>query len=214
MTATAMAPVTFSTTPAPNKNAETLEALRNLLYSDDKPKWFKTIDALLLSYLVLRMADDHEIFDSQHTLATRFGCDTRTISASVKRLKSHGWVTSRSRKYTSSALAINRAMLPQERTRRLLPSDDAKELAEDALNVLRQLNPKRRYTKAAITREVINAERIIGHCGSYEVAFEVVKFALMSDRWHERVKRVGLHAVNMNCAKIRAELSRQGGAKM
>lgn len=207
--------VAWSPVPAPvrvDRHAETLSALRNLLFSDDRPKWFKTVDGLLLSYLILRMADDHEIFDSQHTLAMRFGCDKRTISASIERLKNHGWISSRRRRYASSALSVNLDALPQS-TPRLPPSEEAKELAKQVVEALKTVRPKRRYTQAAVDREVINAARIIESCGgNVEEAFEVVNFGLTSDKWRKRALG-GLYFVNMNCSKIRADYLSQEGQK-
>jgi DNA-binding MarR family transcriptional regulator len=67
--------------------------LRSLYFAESKPKKLTPTDLALLTYLLLRETEDHFIYDSQETLGARLGCDRRTVSASIKRLKKLGWVT-------------------------------------------------------------------------------------------------------------------------
>jgi hypothetical protein len=64
----------------------TITMLQNLFFSETKPAELKPVDLSLLTYLILRRAEDHYIHDSQLTLANRLGCERQAIRDGIGRL--------------------------------------------------------------------------------------------------------------------------------
>lgn len=73
------------------------EVLINLYSNEDKPATITPLDIAVISYLVLRKAFDHEIYDSQSTLAMRLATDYKAVKRSLARLDTLGWITYRGR---------------------------------------------------------------------------------------------------------------------
>ena len=91
---------------SPLSDTATLELIRGFLRAP-KPEAAAPIDICLTIHLLNRKAVDHEIADSQLTLAQCFATDVTTVGRSLKRLQKLGWGTALKRRGRTSLLAVN-----------------------------------------------------------------------------------------------------------
>jgi len=179
-----------------------VEQLLNLYTSEEHPSKLQPIDIALVTYLVLRRTHDHEIFDSQLTIAQRLCSDRRAVAHSFDRLKSIKWISVRKRgRGMTDAIALNVESLPATRKLRQKITPEARELAERYQLALRALGP-RRFTKNWLSRQAANAQIILGFCdGNLELARRLVGFAIRKSR-HQKKARISLYHARMVWSRI------------
>ena len=204
------------------------DRLRDLYFSERKPKDLTPTDMALLTYLLLRESEDHFIFDSQETIGARLGCDRRTVAKSIERLETLGWPTvneqwewnpKKRRKtramYAPSGLSVNLDRLPAsgDRATRNKPSDDAKDLAAQHGAILVQNGVGSRYKRSPrrfTTHQEQAAQRLIDECGSSpEAAAETFNFALNHPA-HKKAALTSLYAVRRRLGRIREDMESAG----
>ena len=197
-----------------NRN-QTVNLLQNLLFSENKPPQLRPVDLLLLTYLVVRQTEDHFIYDSHLTLASRLGCERGTIADSIKRLSGIGWITTEepwqwnpnTKRKTRSigktvGLSINLDKLPraQDKTPHPRPSPDALDLAKwhTALLIKNGVGGKTRY-KTFDQQQQYAAQRLIDKLG--DRVSDVLDFALNDPR-HQKKGRTSLYQVRAKLPAI------------
>lgn len=205
----------------------TLTILRNLYFSENKPKELRPIDVALLTYLVLRQTEDHFISDSQLTLAARLGCERRAIADSVKRLqdleliatkKPYSW-SERTKRRTrvigsTTGLSINLDKFPTsaDRARHSAPSPDAVNLANRHTALLIKCGFSKRSHKNFDRQQEHAAQRLIDELGGLDPARALVNFALADKRFKKAAQK-SLYEVRTRLPKIRAARDAEQVAK-
>jgi hypothetical protein len=208
----------MSTTTASKR----LTRLRDLYFSESKPKDITPVDVALLTYLILRETEDHFITDSQETLGERLGCDRRTIARSLDRLEKLGWVTVEEKhdwnpkthrktraQFAPSGLSVNLDRLPTtaERAGRNKPSEEAKDLAAQHTGILARLGGGTRYKRSPRLWERHQqhaAQRLIDELGA-DAAFEAVNFALGHPA-HKKAVLTSLYALRKRAQQVREDM--------
>lgn len=202
-------------------SARMIARLQDLYFSESKPEDLTPIDVALLTYLILRQADDHFVYDSQETLGARLGCDRRTVARSIERLAKLKWLTveqawdfnEKNRRktramYAPSGLSVNLDELPTDRARRSAPSEDAKNLAGQHTAVLVQSGVGNRYKRTPRRFERHQehaAQRLIDEVG-YDAIVDILNFALES-REHQKAALTSLYAIRQRLKRIRADMA-------
>src|ERR1700686_98601 len=74
--------------------------------STNRPAWMTPFDVNIISYLIVRGADDHEIHDGIQTLAEATACDWRTMQRRLKKLAANGWITSAANKGNTKSFTL------------------------------------------------------------------------------------------------------------
>jgi hypothetical protein len=208
-------------------STETLTILRNLYFSENKPKELRPIDVVLLSYLVLRQTEDHYITDSQLTLAARLGCERRAIADSVKRLvqldlivtkKPYSFSEKTKRKTRKigapSGLSINIDNFPTsaDRARHSAPSPDAVNLANRHTALLIKHGFSKRAHKNFDRQQEHAAQRLIDATGGFNQALTLLKFSLLDKRF-EKAAEKSLYEIRARLPKIKAAYDAAQAAK-
>lgn len=192
-----------------------LALLQNLLFSENKPPELRPVDMCLLMYLILRQTEDHYIYDSHLTLASRLGCERRTIADSIKRLSGMGWIATeepwqwnaKTQRKTRTigktvGLSVNLDQLPQakDKAKHPPPSPDAVDLARwhTSLLIRNNLGRKTRY-KTFDRQQQYAAQRLIDDLGIDNVS-AVIEFVL-TDKRHQKTGYTSLYRIR---AKLRA----------
>jgi hypothetical protein len=162
-------------------DSETVAILRDFLAAD-KPADATPLDILQTVYLLVRKAGDHDIYDSQQTLASRLGVDLTTVNRSQKRLASPlDWIARHQRRGRSSTLSVNVDKLPRHKKEPLVISQDARALAAFYRGLLEQKTGKTRWHKHWYTQQLPSAQNIINRCEGKPrrvSALELAKFCL------------------------------------
>lgn len=184
--------------------ANTLTILHNLYFSENKPETLQPLDLALATYLLLRQTEDHFIWDSQDTLATRLGCDRGTIKRAIDRLVAAGWVLTKAQtrfsektKRTTRAmgktvgLAINLDGLPDydDRATRPAVSEDAKELARRHTAFLDHGRKPRRRHKGFGAMQGRAAQRLLDDWGDLETVRKIFNWAKDDPRFEKAAHR-------------------------
>lgn len=146
-------------------NHITIEVLQRLFFSESKPRHLLPIDLAILAYLILRRTSDHEISDSQQTLADRVCGDRKTVARSLRRLGRLGWVSVSGRgRGRTKGLSIDIDKLPAAQPVREKISKEAKQFAYQYEAYLKKTT-KRRFAKNWLTRQGPSAQQILTKCG-------------------------------------------------
>jgi hypothetical protein len=179
----------FAETSRPFPKVSMLSTLQNLYFSENKPAELTPLDIALTSYLILRQTEDHFIFDSQDTLATRLGCERKSIARSLHRLEGFKWITIKRRTEfnpvtkrrgidKTAGISINLHTLPQDRAKRTAPSPTALAFAEDYVQALRQAG-RNKFDKNFERRQAHTAQRFLDELEQDDAALlDLVNFAL------------------------------------
>jgi hypothetical protein len=190
----------------------TLDTLRNLFFSEDKPDTLQSIDVAVVAYLILRKCEDHEVYDSYRTIAERVNCERQAVSDSIARLKNCDWITVAKRRPGQTAcLSINAESMPAERAVREKITTEAKSLAANYTKALLTKSPAilidRRVPrrKHFIKNQFPSAQRILTKCnGDRDLAGKVVGFAIIHSK-HRKKAQIGLYHLLMKWDAILAE---------
>lgn len=217
---------TMSTTKITTE--KTLTRLRDLFYSETKPKELTPLDLSLLTYLILRQSEDHFIRDSQDTLAARLGCTRNTVAASIKRLESLKWITvqrptdwnektHRSSRaiYQTLGLSVNLDKLPVtgDRAKRSAISEDAIDLAAQHTLIVISSRGQSKHSRSPVRFNRFQqnaAQRLIDELGSYDAAAEVVNFAAYDSTGHRKAASTSLYAIRQRLPSILQDMAAQG----
>lgn len=172
-------------------NHLTVEVLQRLLFSEDKPSKLTPLDVAVLSYLVLRRCQDHEIFDSQFTLATRLCAETKAVARSLKRLALLKWITLINRgKGRTKGVALNVDKFPALQPVRDRITDEARWLAREYVKELVKVEPRRIFPKGWVDRQFPSAQRILTACGGdVQLAYSMMGFAFMNRDLMKRARK-------------------------
>jgi hypothetical protein len=200
--------------------------INSLLFNDHKPKEFKTIDLMIVVYLLARHAWEQEVIDSWDTIAARLHSDRRTVGESLKRLEAVGWIT-RSKRYAfdekenrrsqfkrASLTVLNLAALPDGTTPHSKPSPVAEKLAaEYHLILLPKVGVTKRQPKTWHKVNEHAAQQMIDALnGNVGLAYHYVKFAVY-DSTVKKSARHGLREISSRLPKLRKEYLAQREAQ-
>lgn len=195
--------------------------LQSLYFSENKPEQLRPVDIALLTYLILRQTADHYIYDAHLTLASRLGCERRTIAESIKRLSDLGWISTekswqwneKTKRRTRSigrtvGLSINLDKLPQEKDKAQHrgPSSDAIELANWHTALLIKNNVGRKTRYASFDRQQQHAaQRLIDALGDdLNKVSDILDFA-MNDPRHRKAGYSSLYRIRAKLPAIRRD---------
>ena len=190
---------------------EVLDILRRLDSPANRPSELFPIDYHVMSYLVRRRAIDHEIYDSEQTIARALGYkDRETIAASLVRLEKVGWITVRHRgNWNTLAIQINCDRLPACASVRDKISKEAGLLALWYKGELER-NGIRKFHKNWLKRSEPSAQNILtrleGKVGSaIELAKYILAFGFKQPHWKRLLMRGSLYHVEKYFNKILLE---------
>jgi hypothetical protein len=174
----------------------TVDVLQRLIFSEEKPSKLLPIDLVIMTYLVLRRCEDHEIFDSQLTIAERTCTEWKAVGRSLKRLQKVGWVTVTYRgRGRTKAIAINLDTFPAAQPVRELVTEGAKVLVREYVSELQKVDPHRRLLQGWVNRQWPSAQRIVTLCdGDVQLAYSMMGHAFM---WPTLKKRARTSVYNM-----------------
>jgi hypothetical protein len=161
-----------------NDDTTTLETIRKFLASE-KPTCITPVDILQMIHFISRKAEDHDIFDSQQTLARMFSADARTIQRSQERLASPeiDWIARPHRRGKTNAIAIKYENVPAEEILRLKITDEAKQISLRYQQALKRLRKK--FPAHWLPQQFPSAQRILNECdGDVELAARLIGHAL------------------------------------
>lgn len=151
-----------------------------------------------------RKAEDHEIFDSQQTIARAFGCDPQSIVRSQKRLQELGWLSRPQRRGRTNALSLNYENIPSEKAVQILVTQDARTLSLNYMTELENKGLKRKTSKHWFARQHFSAQKILNRCGeNLELATKIVKFAIGHPRLVGKAKK-SLYELNGAWSRVRS----------
>jgi hypothetical protein len=165
------------------------EVLLNLFCDENKPQEITPLDLAMVGYLISRKAFDHEIFDSQSTLALRLSADYKAVKRSLERLDELGWITYRGRgNGLPKAISLNIDKLPAAQPIRDKITPDASRLVDYYLVLKRSsvnnktptiqngklIEAKLKLPRNWSQRQLPSAQRLLTRYGDYEKAAQVV----------------------------------------
>jgi len=155
------------------------EVLLNLYSNEDKPSEISPLDICVVSYLILRKAFDHEIYDSQSTLAMRLGTDYKAVKRSLARLDTLGWITYRGEGIGKpKGISLNLEKLPAAQPIREKITPDATQLVNFYIELKRAIATKQikilRLPRNWHQRQLPSAQRLLTIYGDYDTASKVV----------------------------------------
>lgn len=164
-----------------------IDMLQRLFFSRDKPPRVKPVDISILTYLILRRCIDHEVFDSQDTIAKRLGSERRAVANSLERLEKLKWITVGGRgNGRTNALSVNLESLPAAEPINSAITPGAKFLAGRYMAALQRAGRKK-FPKNWLQRQNPSAQRILTNCGGdLALARAMVSHALNSPRYKAR----------------------------
>ena len=163
-----------------NDDTITLQTIRNFLASE-KPSSITAVDILQMIHFISKKAEDHDIYDSQQTLARMFNVDSRTIMRSQERLASReiDWIARPQRRGKTNAISIKYQSVPAEEILRLQITDDAKQLALRYRQGLKRFCKRHKFPAQWLSQQFPSAQRILNACeGDMELAAKIIGHAL------------------------------------
>lgn len=174
-----------------------IETIRHLYFSEGKPTQITPVDISILTYLILRRSEDHEIFDSQETIAGRIGCERKTVGESLERLKRMEWISIGGRgQGRTKAIAIRTDKLPASHGVRAAITQQAKSLTVRYHWYLKRTDPRRRFRKDWLQRQLPSAQRILTLCGGdLDLARAHLNFAMRHPIYKRRAETSLYHAI-------------------
>ena len=172
-------------------NTATVEVLQRLLFSESKPAKLLPLDIIVLAYLIVRRCEDHEIFDSQDTIAKRVCSEYKAVARSLERLQKLGWITFTSRgPGRSKAIGINLEKFPAAQPIRDRITEESRILAREYVKELVKVEPRRRFPKGWVERQFPSAQRILTLCGGdAQLAYSMMAFAFMHHNLMKRARK-------------------------
>lgn len=155
------------------------EVLLNLYSNEDKPPEITPLDIGVVTYLIMRKAFDHEVYDSQSTLATRLSTDYKAVKRSLERLDNLGWITYRGKGLGQpKGISLNVEKLPAAQPVREKITPDAGLLVDFYIELKRGLATKQikalRLPRNWRQQQLPSAQRLLTMYGNYDAASKVV----------------------------------------
>jgi hypothetical protein len=174
----------------------TIDVLKKLFFSDDKPSTIAPVDMGVLAYLILRRSVDHEVYDSYLTIAERLGTDRKTVARSLERLDKLGWASFGGRGIgRTKALTVNAEKLPAAQAVRAKVTQAAKTLTWRYMEGLKKTG-RSRFPKNWHTRQFPSAQRILTNCGGdIELAARLISHGLSNPKYKNRTGTSLYHAL-------------------
>lgn len=175
-------------------DSHTLASIRSFL-SAEKPPGIGPVDVLHIVHLLTRKAEDHEVFDSQQTLARAFSADVKTIVRSQKRLASPGvsWLSRPQRRGKTNALTLLHENLPLGEAQ-VPVTPEARELAGRYQIALSKHFGRKKFPKGWLPQQFVSAQRILNRCdGDLAKARKIVGHALSTKAHAGRAKHSLYH---------------------
>lgn len=170
------------TTPLSFGNNEAMQVICRLYASGEDPNTppLDKIDISILVYLISRRCMDHEIFDSQYTIAERTRVERKAVARSLKRLSDLGWITVGSLgPGRSKYIALNIDQFPAAQPVHQKVTDNAKKLAMVYHDQLKHLGCLGKRPKNWWKRQWPSAQNLIDRCdGDVMRAGALVNFAM------------------------------------
>lgn len=173
-----------------NDDASTLKLARNFLRSE-KPPSITPVDILQIVYLMLRKAEDHDVFDSQQTIAKALNSSTWSVKRSQEKLERLGWLSRPQRRGKSNALSLRYQNIPAEEAliRQITPQ--ARKLALGYKAALSKCRKK--FPAQWLPQQFLSAQRILDLCsGNEQAASNLINYAF-SHPQHARRARQSLY---------------------
>lgn len=169
-----------------------MKVIGNLYASGEDPntQQLDKIDISILVYLITRRCIDHEIYDSQDTIAKRVRSERKAVARSLKRLAHLGWITVGSvGPGRSKHLSLNVEKFPAAQPVHKLISENAKKLALAYEKRLRELRCLGRRPKNWWKRQWPSAQNLIDRCdGDAMRAASLIKFAIHHPNLNQRAR--------------------------
>lgn len=171
--------------PRIGSDLATLEILRDLYFRDKQGEENEIggTDLAILTYLLVKKAHDHNVFDAKGTIAQRLGISVNTLTRSLKRLEKNGYILTQLRGNTPTALYVDVDAIKPRQGARSEPSAAAIRLAQDHTNFLVSIaqhpRQKKRYeTLGFIKQQRHSAQRLIDMAdGNADYARDLIVFA-------------------------------------
>jgi hypothetical protein len=179
---------------------QTLQTIRTILASE-KPADIAPLDLVQMVYFTSRKSEDHDIFDSQQTLARRFNVDAKTIKRSQEKLAKLGWISRPQRRGKTRAISIRYQNLPCEETLRLQITPDAQQIAVRYQRALQRVG-RRKFPKQWLRQQFLSAQRVLNECnGDVDLACALISHAL-SHPGHRKKSKQSLYNLYGRWPKI------------
>jgi len=184
--------------------------------STNRPSWMTPVDVALISYLIVRGADDHEINDGIQTLAEATACDWRTVQRRLKKLASNGWLTSATNKGSTKSFTLTNKYR-EHLAVPILITPEAQSLANRFIVYQGKNARTLKFSKFELKRmnrkgyrgiQEVNAAKLIQKVGNEQEAATLVTKAIQDPRFVKEVKN-SLYNVNRKLPKIQAAFSPQ-----
>jgi hypothetical protein len=168
-------------------DSTTLEGIRRFLAAE-KPASLGPVDIAQMVIFMVRKAEDHDVYDSQQTLARMLNTDPRTIARSQKKLEAPGiaYISRPQRRGRTNAISIRYENVPGEEILRAKVTPEAKELSVRYKRALEQNFHRKKFPKTWLPQQFVSAQRILNLCsGDMDLARRVIGHAL-SDGPHKK----------------------------
>ncbi|HZV89559.1 MAG TPA: hypothetical protein VFF95_18570 [Candidatus Binatus sp.] len=193
-----------------------LEVIRGLLKYEGRVEEIKSNDILLIVCLLIHGGDEQPVRMSNSTVSMELGCTEPTLSASVNRLVSAGWLTftsGKSRKQPSVYTVLIDALPVADELKRTIISPAMTTLAVQYTMATKVslTGKKRKFTKAHLQRYAFTLQTLLEkHCAGDEVLLRgAVNFALSHPTYRVKANR-GPHDLRRVFRKMLAEFKDAG----
>jgi DNA-binding MarR family transcriptional regulator len=188
-----------------------LEVIRGLFEGNDRPEDIEAVDIALTVFLILKGALASPVRGSLSTLGIALSVSEPTVSASIRRLQSAGWIQKHSGKSrrSSNTFAVVREKLPvAQELQRTVISADAWSLADRYTKVVptNSKGKQRRFSKAERQRFAFALQTYLDRHtdGDVELLRGVINFAFKHPKYATKARR-GPHELRRSFKKLLQE---------
>jgi hypothetical protein len=188
-----------------------LEVIRGLLKYEGRVEEIKSNDILLIVCLLIHGGDEQPVRMSNSTVSMELGCTEPTLSASVDRLVSAGWLTftsGKSRKQPSVYTVLIDALPVADELKRtiIIPAMTTLAVQYTMATKVSMTGKKRKFTKAHLQRYAFTLQTFLAkHCDGDETLLRgAVNFALAHPTYRVKANR-GPHDLRRVFHKLLAE---------
>ena len=193
-----------------------LEVIRGLLNYEGRAEEIAGTDILVIVCLLIHGADEQSVRMSNSTISMAVGCTEPTLSASVDRLVSAGWLTfisGKSRKQPSIYTVLIDKLPVADELKRTIISPAMRTLAVQYSLATKTsvTGKKRRFTKQHLQRMAFTLQTFLEkHCdGDESLLRGAVNFALSHPTYRVKANR-GPHDLRRVFRKLLAEFKHEG----
>jgi len=193
-----------------------LEVIRGLLKYEGRGEEIKGNDILLIVCLLIHGADEQPVRMSNSSISMALGCTEPTLSASVDRLVSAGWLTfisGKSRKQPSIyTVMIDKLPIADDLKRTIIsPAMTTLAVQYSLATSVSMTGKKRRFKKQHLQRMAFTLQTFLEkHCdGDESLLRGAVNFALVHPTYRVKANR-GPHDLRRVFRKLLAEFKNAG----